>query len=140
MSYIDETLSDGEQVVARFRLHWVAKLWLALWVVLVIPTFGLALFLVIYEYLRLRCIEQAVTNKRVVYKQGIISRRSEEMKLGSIETVEIRQSIAGRLLDYADIRVTGKGISDVVFRTLADPLEAKKQIESVSHPAATSAG
>ncbi len=131
MSYIVDSLSEGEKIVAVFRQHWVTRLWLILWILLLI-TLPIAL----YEWLRLRTMEYGVTNKRVIFKHGIISRNTEEMKLGSIETVRIDQSVWGRILGFGDIRVTGKGISDVVFRRMNDPMEVKRQIEGVSHPAA----
>ena len=129
MSYIEESLSEGEKIVAVFRLHWVTRLWLVLWILLLV-TIPLA----VYEWLRLRTMEHGVTNKRVIYKRGIISRQTEEMKLGSIETVEIDQGIWGRILGFGDIRVTGKGISDVLFRRMDNPMEVKRRIEGVSHP------
>ena len=135
MSYIDESLSAGETVVARFRLHWTARLWLVLWLVLGIPTLGLLWLAALYEFFRLRSIEQGVTNKRVIYKTGIVSRHSEEMKLSSIETVEIRQGVLGRLLGYGNVELTGRGTSSLVFRRVDDPIEVKRQIESVSHRA-----
>lgn len=136
MSYIEESLSQGETVVKLFRLHWTARLWLALWIVLILPTFGIALPLAIYEWLRLRTLEYGVTNKRVILKKGIIGRQTEEMKIGSIETVEIDQGVLGRILGYGDVKVTGRGISDVVFRRMDDPMAVKRQIEGVSHPPA----
>lgn len=131
MSYIVDSLSEGEKIVAVFRQHWVTRLWLVLWILLIIT-----LPIAVYEWLRLRTMEHGVTNKRVIFKHGIISRNTEEMKLGSIETVRIDQSVWGRILGFGDIRVTGKGISDVVFRRMDDPMEVKRQIEGVSHPAA----
>ena len=131
MSYIEDSLSAEEKVVAVFKQHWVTRLWLVLWILLLI-TIPIA----IYEWLRLRTIEHGVTNKRVIYKHGIISRNTEEMKLGSIETVRIDQGVWGRILGFGDIRVTGKGISDVVFRRMDDPMEVKRRIEGVSHPVA----
>ncbi|RPJ44881.1 MAG: PH domain-containing protein [Betaproteobacteria bacterium] len=136
MAYIDESLSAGEEVSALFRLHWVTRIPLAIWLLLGIPTLGITLVLALYEYLRVRNIEQGVTNKRVIYKAGIISRKSEEMKIGSIETVEIDQGIFGRILGYGNVKVTGRGTSDVLFRTVHDPMAVKRQIESISHPAA----
>jgi len=136
MSYIEESLSEGEKVVSVFRQHWVARLPLALWIVLALPTFGITLPIAVYEWLRLRTLEYGVTNKRVIFKQGIISRRTEEMKLGSIETVEIDQGVWGRMLGFGDIRATGKGLSDVLFKRIDDPMEVKRRIEGVSHPAA----
>ena len=131
MSYIEDSLSAEEKVVAVFKQHWVTRLWLMLWILLII-TIPIA----IYEWLRLRTIEHGVTNKRVIYKHGIISRNTEEMKLGSIETVRIDQGVWGRILGFGDIRLTGKGISDVVFRRMDDPMEVKRRIEGVSHPVA----
>jgi uncharacterized membrane protein YdbT with pleckstrin-like domain len=136
MSYIEESLSEDEKVVKLFRLHWTARLWLVLWIVLIVPTFGIALVLAIYEWLRLRTLEYGVTNKRVVFKKGIIGRQTEEMKIGSIETVEIDQGVLGRILGYGDVKVTGRGLSDVVFRRMDDPMAVKRHIEGVSHPAA----
>ncbi|MGP1609195.1 MAG: PH domain-containing protein [Burkholderiales bacterium] len=136
MSYIAESLSAGEEVSALFKLHWVARIPLAIWLLLGIPTFGITLVIALYEYLRVRHIEQGVTNKRVIFKTGIISRKSEEMKLASIETVEIDQGIFGRMLGYGSIKVTGRGSSDVLFRLVDDPMAVKRQIESVSNPVA----
>jgi uncharacterized membrane protein YdbT with pleckstrin-like domain len=136
MSYIETSLSEGEKVVKLFRLHWTARLWLVLWIVLILPTFGIALLLAIYEWLRLRTLEYGVTNKRVILKKGIIGRYTEEMKIGSIETVEIDQGVLGRILDYGDVKVTGRGISDVVFKRMDDPMAVKRHIEGVSHPPA----
>ena len=136
MSFIEESLSAGEQIVGLFRLHWTARVPLVIWILLGLVTFGLTWLVAIYEYLRLRAIEQGVTNKRVVFKTGIIGRKSEEMKLTSIETVEIEQGVLGRVLGFGDVRITGRGISDVVFRRIDDPMSVKRQIESVSHPLA----
>jgi len=136
MSYIDESLSTGEEVSARFSLHWVTRIPLAIWLLLGIPTFGITLVIALYEYLRIRYIEQGVTNKRVIFKTGIISRKSEEMKLASIETVEIDQGIFGRMLGFGNVKVSGRGTSDVLFRTVADPMAVKRAIESISHPVA----
>lgn len=136
MPYIDESLSTGEQVSTLFKLHWVTRIPLVLWLLLGIPTFGITLVIALYEYLRIRHIEQGVTNKRVIFKTGIISRKSEEMKLTSIETVEIDQGIFGRIFGFGNVKVSGRGTSDVLFRTVADPMAVKRAIESISHPVA----
>jgi uncharacterized membrane protein YdbT with pleckstrin-like domain len=79
-------------------------------------------------------LEQGVTNKRVILKKGIISRKTEEMKLKSIETFEINQGILGRIFGFATIKITGRGISDLMFKGIDDPMSVKK-IESIN-PAA----
>ena len=129
MSYINESLSSGEEIRARFKLHWVVKLPMILWIVLII-TIPLA----VWEWLKLRFTELGVTNKRVILKTGIISRHSEEMKISSIETVEIEQGILGRILGFGTVKVTGKGVSDLVFTRINDPMDVKRRIESIDPP------
>ena len=135
MSYIEESLSAGEKVEGLFKLHWFAWVPMYLWLILGLVTFGLTWLLALYEFLRLKFMEQGVTNKRVILKRGIISRRTEEMKVTSIETVELNQGIWGRIFGFGTIKVTGRGISDVVLKSIADPMTVKRQIESISHPA-----
>jgi uncharacterized membrane protein YdbT with pleckstrin-like domain len=134
MSYIEESLSNGEKTESLFSFHWFA--WVPMWIWLILGpiTLGFTWLIAIYECLRLRCTEQGVTNKRVILKTGIISRRTEEMKVTSIETVELNQGVWGRIFGFETIKVTGRGISDVVFKSLDDPMAVKRQIESVSHP------
>ncbi len=134
MTYIEESLSSGEKIEAFFPLHWFARMPMFIWLVLAIPTIGITLILALYEYLKLKHLEQGVTNKRVILKRGIISRRTEEMKLQSIETVEIDQGIGGRMFGYGTVKITGRGISDVIFKGIDDPMSVKRQIESVSNP------
>lgn len=131
MPYIEESLSKDEKIHEVYKLHWFSKIPMIIWIILALPTFGLTLILAIYEWLRLRSIEQGSTNKRVIRKSGIISLKTEEMKIGSIETVEIDQSVFGRIFGYGNVKVTGRGISDVTFNKIDNPMEVKKSIESV---------
>ena len=134
MPYIEQSLSTGEKIEGLFKLHWVAWIPMVIWIILAIPTLGITLILAVYEYLRLKFREQGVTNKRVILKKGIISRRTEEMKLTSIETVEINQGILGRIFGFGTVKVTGRGISDLMFKRIDDPMAVKRQIESVGNP------
>lgn len=134
MSYIEQSLSSGEKVEGLFRLHWFARLPMVMWLILGLVTFGLTWLIAIYEYLRIRFLEQGVTNKRVILKKGIISRKTEEMKLKSIETVEIDQGIFGRIFGFGTVTVTGRGVSSVIFHGIDDPMSVKRQIESISNP------
>ena len=129
MAYLDESLAPGEAIIARFELHWTARWRLIVFLVLAIPTLGLALFAALYEWLRLRAIEQGVTNRRVVHKTGIVSRTTEELRLASIETIDLHQSTWGRLFGFGDVVLTGRGESSMIFARLAAPLDAKRAIE-----------
>lgn len=133
-AYIKGSLSSGEQVEAVFKLHWASWISVWLWGLAALLTAGLLAPVAIYAWLSLRCLEQGLTNKRVIVKRGIISRITEEMKLGSIETVELKQGVLGRIFGFGNVKVTGRGISDVVYRSIDDPMGVKRRIESVSHP------
>src|SRR5512134_3217000 len=125
MSYIEESLSAGEKIEGLFKLHWFAWLPMVLWIILGIPTLGLTWLIALYEFLRLKFLEQGVTNKRVILKRGIISRKTEEMKLTSIETVEINQGVWGRIFGFGTIKVTGRGVSAVEYKGIDDPMAVK---------------
>src|ERR1700733_10660246 len=103
MNYINESLAPGETIVARFHLHWTAKGRLILGIVLIPLVIGI--FITIYEAIRLRAIELAVTTQRVVFKRGVIARETEEVRLTAIETIDLHQTTWGRLLGFGDVRV-----------------------------------
>ena len=128
MSYLDESLAPGETIVARFALHWTAKGRLILGIVLIPVLVGIPI--AIYEWLRLRAIELGVTTHRVVRKTGIVSRITEEIRLTAIETVDLYQSMWGRILGFGDVRVTGRGESAFVLSHVADPVGVKRAIET----------
>ena len=128
MSYLDESLAPGERIVARFALHWTAKGRLIIGIVLIPVVIGI--FITVYEWLRLRGIELAVTTQRVVYKTGIVGRDTEEIRLSALETVDLQQTVWGRMLGYGNVRVTGRGESSLVFTHVADPVGVKRAIET----------
>ena len=131
MKYIDKSLSTAEQVKGKFKLHWMVTTVPYLIVgALALPTFGLTLPILLYRWLDDRTTEHGVTNKRVIYKRGIISRTTQEIQLVAIETIEISQGILGRIFGYGTLAVTGRGNSAVVFKGIADPMAAKRQIEN----------
>jgi uncharacterized membrane protein YdbT with pleckstrin-like domain len=134
MSYIEQSLSDNEKVEAVFKLHWITRVPMVLWLLAAPVTFGVTLLFAVYEYLRLKNVEQGVTNKRVIIKRGIISRSTDEMKLKSIETVELDQGIFGRMCGFGTLKITGQGLSDFFFIYIDDPLSVKRRIESISNP------
>ncbi len=145
MNYIDRSLSTNENLQHIFKFHWIVRF--AFWVLAICSVvislalsseFGIWTWIIaifgIYGLVRLWFIEQGLTNKRVIYKEGIIARKTNEMQLTSIETVEIDQSVFGRILGYGSVKVTGRGMSDLVFTNINDPMDVKRNIESISNP------
>lgn len=128
-SYIEQSLVKGEVILHRFSHHWSA--WITFWLLMILGVFtaGITWVIALFYYLNLKGMERAVTSRRIIQKTGVISRRTDEMKLSSVETVEIRQGILDRLLGAGTVKVTGKGISNVVMKNIDDPMAVKRQIE-----------
>ena len=72
--------------------------------------------------------ETDVTNMRVVHKTGFIKRRTFEMSLDKIESVDVNQSILGRLMNYGDITIQGVGEGTQTISTIASPLAFRNAI------------
>lgn len=149
MSYLKQSLAPGESIVAMFKLHW--SMWIRFWVVIVLgviavvallvanvawgswAALGVAILTILiagYQWLWLRGIEQALTNRRVVRKIGIVSRKTTELRLASIETVDLRQSFWGRVFSYGNVKITGRGETAMVLDRIAHPIDVKRDIES----------
>lgn len=150
MSYVEGSLVPGEQVIYRAHLHWntfvVAGLTFimftagALILVSYDPTqqgVALIIFLVgllplIAAYVRYRCSEFAVTDKRVLIKTGVIRRQTMETLLNKVENISVQQSLLGRLLNFGTIQVTGTGSTKETFGNIAAPLEFRRQVQAAT--------
>lgn len=124
MSYVDTNLMKGEQVVHRAQLHWAIYIAGALLSFMLI---GLPLLLA--AFIRQRTTEMAVTNKRVIIKTGLISRRTVELNLSKVENVAVDQGILGRMLDYGTITVVGTGGTREVFAHVLSPLQFRRAVQ-----------
>ena len=89
----------------------------------------LVAFYIVVEIIKRYVSEFAISNKRVISKLGLIRRDVEEMNLNSIESVNIKQGIMGRILNYGSIVVSGRGSSKVVFVDIDDPVSIRKKIK-----------
>src|ERR1700748_2631852 len=99
MSYIDQSLGDGETVIARAHFSWVYSLlaWLAL-IVLGIFVIGIVIFLSMM--IRKWTTEIGVTSHRFVEKKGLFSLHTNEIALNNIEGVQVHQGMLGKIFGY----------------------------------------
>jgi uncharacterized membrane protein YdbT with pleckstrin-like domain len=72
--------------------------------------------------------EFAVTSRRVIYKVGLIRRRTVEMNLGAVESVDVEQSILGRILGFGQVHIIGTGGSTTPYPRISDPLTFRSHI------------
>jgi len=134
MSYIDESLIEGETIVHRARLTWWSQAGIIIiGIVLLVAVVGL--FFLIAAYMRMKSTEIAITNKRIIAKFGFISRRTVEINLDKVEALRVEQSMWGRFLNYGTILISGVGSTIDPIRSIADPLVFRRKfMEATDRP------
>lgn len=154
MSYASRNLIPGENIIYETRLHWVVLVWHTFLALLFLAAPGIALIYfyygrtdgAAYEWtgavlliaaaivisagmIRRSATEMAVTNKRVLIKQGIANRRTLELLLQKVESIAVEESFMGRVLGYGTVVVRGTGGTPEPFPKIAHPLEFRRQVE-----------
>ncbi len=149
--YIDDILQPGEKVLYSTNAHWMFYLpaigaWIVAAVLFVLSRTTMvdwlivtclasaavaaiaALYWTAQGWFHRWTTETDVTNLRVVHKTGFIKRRTFEMSLDKVESVDVNQSIMGRLLNYGDVTIKGVGEGRETIRTIASPLAFRNYI------------
>jgi uncharacterized membrane protein YdbT with pleckstrin-like domain len=152
MSYVQSVLQPGEQVRHTAKLHWIvywpgltfllaaalafglaatrdrgSTFWLYLAGVLAI----IAFIFLLREWFIQWTTEIAVTDRRIIYKEGFIRRSTVEMHMDKVESVDVEQTIAGRILNYGTVTVKGVGTGFEPLKAIAAPLELRNHITGV---------
>jgi uncharacterized membrane protein YdbT with pleckstrin-like domain len=156
MGYIERNLLPGEKIMYTTRLHWSVLIG-SVAAALLLAAVGLALlvagpamsgaqsrsiqmdagFALLFlslcflgqGLLKRNATEMSVTNRRLVIKTGILSRRTIELLLGKVESIQVQESFVGRMLGYGTIIVHGTGGTPESFHKIAHPLEFRRQME-----------
>ncbi|MFI4955739.1 MAG: PH domain-containing protein [Gammaproteobacteria bacterium] len=76
--------------------------------------------------IRYVCTEFAVTNERVIVKVGFIRLDTHELNVNRVTSLNVDQSILGRILNYGDITVEGMGGTLTPIRAVVDPLRFRR--------------
>jgi membrane protein YdbS with pleckstrin-like domain len=149
--YIDEILQPGERVLYSTNAHWIFFLpaiagWIVAIVFLVLAYMvpagvpavlclalaGIAALAALYKtmtaWFHRWTTETDVTSLRIVHKEGFIQRETFEMSLDKVESVDVSQSILGRILNYGNVRILGVGEGQKTIKMIASPLEFRSYI------------
>lgn len=158
MSYVEKNLIVGEEVKFQTRHHWIvmaralamgAILDLAatvglvfllgaaglgvevreLGIVLAALTLIVGSVFVVGGVLKRNATEMVVTNKRVIVKTGILSRRTFEMLLPRIESIGVEEPMLGRILGYGTVILRGVGGTPDGFDLIANPLAFRSHVQ-----------
>ncbi len=152
MGYVESNLFPGERVLHRAELHWIMLLGPLVWVLLLVgsgvalvvagrPELGrilglagvLATFLLVARAIHRNSTEMAVTNRRVVAKTGVLSRRTIEMNISKVENVGVDQGIASRAIGDGTVNVIGTGGTRERFAHIGNPMKFKFGVQAQSH-------
>jgi uncharacterized membrane protein YdbT with pleckstrin-like domain len=156
--YIDEILQPGEKVLFSTNAHWIFFLpaisgWAVAIIFLIVsyqvPTGApallclsmaaisaiAALYKTITAWFHQWTTETDVTDMRIIHKTGFIQRQTFEMSLDKVESVDVNQSILGRIFNYGDVKVRGVGEGGEEIKTIASPLAFRSAI--TARPAGT---
>ena len=152
MRYVRRVLQPGETVVYATKLHWIIYWPAILLLIICIILAGAAWYMadnsnvslalgiaaVIFALLALSSAfrafihwattELAVTDRRVIYKTGLIARHTIEMNRRQVESVDVDQSILGRVIGFGTIIVRGTGGSLEPMRRIDNPLTFRTYI------------
>lgn len=90
---------------------------------------AVAFLMVAVSSMRKSATEIAVTNKRVLIKTGLGSRRTVELLLHQVESIVVNESLTGRMLGFGTVLVRGTGGTPEPFDRIAHPLEFRRQVQ-----------
>src|SRR5262245_37917240 len=149
MSYVKHVLLPDEKVRFITNVHWIKSVPAILLVLLgggiylgslnathlqtLVGIVGLVilaagLVLLLHAWFTRWTTEIAVTDRRIIYKEGFIRRKTIEMHMDKVESVDVEQSILGRMLGYGDIVVRGVGTGFEPLRTIASAIEFRNHV------------
>lgn len=140
MSFIEKNLSVNEQILYKAKIHWFIYfrgLFFIILALLIGKTsysacgflFLVGLVLLLIAIVVVQSTEFAVTNKRVVLKMGVTSRKVTELQLNKSEGLQITEGVIGRMFGYGTVKVSTGGVVEAV-KFVAKPFEFKKQVNN----------
>jgi uncharacterized membrane protein YdbT with pleckstrin-like domain len=137
-SYVEGALIKDERVVHVGHISlWSLWGYIALGIIL-LPAFGIGLILLIIAYIKYKTTELAITTRRVIVKFGFISRRTVELNINKVESIQVDQSVMGRILGYGTLVISGTGTSHAPIPGISNPIAFRKAfIEAQDAPRAT---
>ncbi|MBW1616361.1 MAG: PH domain-containing protein [Deltaproteobacteria bacterium] len=140
-SYVENVLSREEKINYQAKISLWSLAPLIIWGIIVLVLSpndnfrGIGLIFFIIAFIRYKTTELAVTNKKVIAKSGFVKRRTIELLLNKVESVQVHQSVFGRMLNYGSVIVSGAGTPQAPIRGISYPIEFRKQFMEIQEEA-----
>jgi len=134
VSYIDQSLVEGETIVHRAHVSWWSQFGLVLLGILLLVV-GVGLIFLGWAWVNVRSTEIAITNRRIIAKFGFVTRRTIEININQVEALRVDQGFWGRILNFGTIVISGTGSSLEPAPNIADPLVFRRKfMEATNRP------
>ncbi len=154
-SYVDATMTPGEQVKYRAKVHpalyvsmipiFVVLEALFMWTSVIQPSImwgspspaalifiPLPFLVFAQSWLVIHTTELALTDRRIVSKTGIITTKTFELQIEKVESIEFEQGLFGRMLNYGTVTVKGTGVGAVPAPGIMNPLDFRKAVQELT--------
>lgn len=129
-TYVEEVLVPNETITYNSNISlWAYAGWLTVGVLTSVLGIGLVILLIVY--IKYKFTEIAITNKRLITKVGVIQRKTMEMNLSKIESLQVNQSIIGRIFNFGDVVISGTGSHLAILRHIKNPIEFRNAFVTV---------
>lgn len=134
-------------VVYLARLHWILFLWPAILACLAmflgIEIYQLkevallfvviALIWIAMTWVTFHFSSLTIKKKQIVLRTGMLVRKTIDIPLTKIESIDIRQSVFGSIFHYGTLIITGTGGTRHMIGFLNKPLTCRRYIEQLMH-------
>ncbi|MBI3375947.1 MAG: PH domain-containing protein [Betaproteobacteria bacterium] len=124
-SYLEGALITGEKILHQGRVSWWSVWHLLAAGVLLLPV-AVGIVFLAWAWIRVKATELAITDKRVIAKFGFISRNTMEISIQKVESIQVQQSLLGRMLDFGTLIISGTGTSHAPIPSISDPMAFRR--------------
>ena len=138
---------NDNNIVYQARLHWILflgpfmLLCLSAWIIfafeqLYVVALFLAGFSVVWGLTFLMTYHFSsltIKKNQVILRTGFLVQKTLDIPLSKIESIDIRQTLIGSLLQYGTLVITGTGGSRQMVNYLSQPLTCRRYIEQLMH-------
>lgn len=156
--YVEKTLASDEDIIYRANFNWTYSFFPLMWFSIGIAPlvwftlerlyrgvpidafeFGwwsaggaaaVGSLILLLHFIELWTTEIVVTTFRFVFKQGLISRQTQEVSLSKIEEITLNQSVWGRIFGFGRLVMRGTGVGVIELPSIDNPIRVRQVIEN----------
>jgi uncharacterized membrane protein YdbT with pleckstrin-like domain len=130
---------SDERILYRAHLHWslfapplalflAGLVAVAFHAITAIALLVASIAAIVAAYAKYATTQIVVTDSRIVYRTGLLARRSMEMNRDKIESIDVSQSVLGRLLDFGAVAIKGTGGGIEAINNIGAPVVLRNHV------------